>query len=208
MAPFSFEMQPIMGVADVCVHGYELLYRGVKPEQWSDVDRAVLSHFANQAQNKPRLFINLSNESILSIPSDVFLTASRRNDLVFELSESLIDIDSFAAVAEKVNSLSDAGVRFAIDDFGNGLDGLKRLYALKRIEAVKIDGELLKTTMGRPDAAMALKALVNHWHSSSICTVAEGIETAEVLIFVRDLGVDLVQGWHVDSLVAPALLIA
>jgi EAL domain-containing protein (putative c-di-GMP-specific phosphodiesterase class I) len=207
VAPFSFELQPIVELITDLVHGYELLYRGDKAVGWPDIDRAVLSYFAGRAQHLPRLFINLSNESILTIPSEVFLDAGRKNNLVFELSESLIDISSFNAVAAKVNKLSDDGLLFAIDDFGSGLDGLKRLYALKRVGLVKIDGDLLMTTMNRPDAAKAIQSLVSHWQASSIGIVAEGVETAEVLNFVRAMGVDLVQGWHVDAWVAKSVLL-
>lgn len=208
MAPFRFELQPIMSVGDNGVHGYEMLYRGVRPDLWSDVDRAVLSYFAGAARHMDKLFINLSNESILSIPAEVFIQASAKNDLVYELSESLIEPHSFEAVTGKVDKLTEAGLRFAIDDFGNGHDGLKRIFALKRVEAVKIDGDMVKTAMHRPDARTALQGLIAQWRESSIFTIAEGIERPEIMAFACEIGVDLVQGWHVDALVAPPALLS
>lgn len=206
-AALPFEMQPIMRLADEVVHGYELLYRGARPVSWSDVDRSVLAYFASRAQSNPVLYVNLSNETILTTPDEVFHEAAQKNKLVFELSESFVDVGKFDALAAKVNTLSAAGVRFAIDDFGSGLDGMKRLYAFNRIEAVKIDGGLLATTMSRPDAESALKALVANWRSSAIVTVAECVENDEMLSFARGLGVDMVQGWHIDALLAPSALL-
>jgi len=203
---YPFELQPILLLEREQVYGYEVLFRGARPERWSDIDSAVLSHFSTGARNLPRLFINLSNESLLDTSSAIFLAAAAQNDLVFELSETITDANLLPAITDKVNELAASGLLFAIDDFGSGFDGLKRLYSFNSIAAVKIDGGLLMTAMRRPDAAQAMCSLIQHWQSGAIMTIAECIEDQEVMDFAKGMGVQLVQGWHIDALVAPRVL--
>lgn len=209
MPVIHFELQPIMRADDGAVRGYELLYRGPRPKDWTSVDRSVLRYLAKVPLMLPTLFVNLANESVLAIPGEEFIAANAYNDIMFELSESLTDAISFKAIAEKVNNLAAGGLQFAIDDFGNGLDGLKRVYAYNQVHAIKVDGALLINCMRRPDAAQALKPLIANWRASSILTVAECVENPEIMAFAKEMGFELLQGWHIDAmLAAPALLTA
>jgi len=203
-----FELQAIARAGDLSVYGYEFLYRGnAKPTssaQWMAVDRAVLRYLAqeDECDGKP-CFVNLSHESLLTTEEASFAAACARNDLRFEMSEAAAENALFDQVCEKINRLSSLGMQFAIDDFGAGLDGSRRLYALDSVAAIKVDRGLLVSAAGRPQAARMLEASVASWKSAGIATVAEGVESAELLEFAQRLGFDLVQGWHVDTIDPP-----
>ena len=207
LSSVRFELQAIASAVDLSVSGYEFLYRGdTRPTTaagWATIDRGVMAYLGMFALrlDKP-CFINLSHQSLLSLPESAFLAACQHNDLRFELSEAIAEDVLFDRVCDKVNSLTARGMHFAIDDFGAGLDGNRRLYALDRVAAIKVDRDLLISAAGRVNAAKMLAASVSSWKATGIQAVAEGVETAELLDFAKRLGFDLVQGWHVDSLAA------
>ncbi len=203
-----FELQAIASAVDFSVYGYEFLYRGASrpetPADWARVDEGVIRYLGEVAVGiEQPCFVNLSHESLLALPECAFTAAAMLNDLRFEMSEAVAEGDLFDQVCTKVNRLSASGIHFAIDDFGAGLDGSRRLYALDRVEVIKVDRGLLISAATRPQAARMLAASVASWRAARIKTVAEGVETPELLEFARRIGFDLVQGWHVDTL-APA----
>ncbi|MBK4735944.1 EAL domain-containing protein [Noviherbaspirillum pedocola] len=197
--PYKF--QPIVRIGSNTVFGYEILYRGPKVIDWNDVDRMILSYLSSAARGLPTLFVNLSNEAFLQAPIEQLLTAATKNDVYFELSESIPSLELFDAIAAKVNRLTDLGVRFAVDDFGAGHDGLGRTFALQSIAVVKVDGAMLHQAMLHKKNADMLQRVVAQWKQDGTVTVAECIETADMLSFATQLDFDLVQGWHVDDLV-------
>jgi EAL domain-containing protein (putative c-di-GMP-specific phosphodiesterase class I) len=195
-----FEAQPIVSLRAGDVVGHELLYRGEHPSEWSEVD-AALVRYLQVAKAHPLLFVNLSNRGLLKASVDDLVQANQRNGVIFELSESVAEYAQRGDIAEKVNTLMERGVRFAIDDFGAGRDSLERLYELGSTTAVKIDRLFLQTCARRADAAKTLQHFVQQWREAGILSIAEGVENAALYDFARVVGCDMVQGWHVDWLV-------
>ena len=200
-ANIPFEMQPIVQVADGRIRACELLYRGMKPMDWTIIDVAMINYLSQARIGLPPVFVNLSNNVLMSRAASEFANAATANDVTFELSEDLSGYVDRAAIALKVNELINVGARVALDDFGAGRDGLERLYAIRNVAAVKIDREFLLTCMHRQDARRMLSMLVAQWRVEGIQSIAEGVETAEMFAFAQKLNVDLVQGWFVDTLV-------
>lgn len=203
---FPFEMQPIMQIADGRVMAYELLYRGARPAEWSAVDGAVIQYLGVPRPALPPVFVNLSNDILVSNNASDFALAVSANDVTFELSEAVSGYTNRVTIAEKVNELIDVGAKMALDDFGAGRDGLERLYAVRNVTAVKIDREFLLTCMQRQDARRMLSMLISQWRREGIKSVAEGVESEAMFAFARGLDVDLVQGWFVDRLVGMNLV--
>lgn len=197
-----FEAQPIMAIEGSRVVGHELLYRGTSAAAWPDVDAAVL-RYLQTTQDLPLLFVNLSNQGLMEASSDELQVAARKNGVVFELSESVSGYEQHEAIAAKVNALIDQGLRFAIDDFGTGRDSLERVYELAPTAAIKVDRNFLLTCASRADAAKTLSYLVAQWRDAGVWSIAEGIETRDLLQFATSVGVDMVQGWYVDALIYP-----
>lgn len=198
----KFELQPVLSTSTDEVFGYELLFRGARTMSWLEIDKAVVDHFSAERRNCAPLFINLSNEALLTLPPYDILRAHKLNSIVIELSEVFSDDETFKSVAERVDYLSSYGIRFALDDFGNGHDGLHRLYALNKVSYIKLDGQFLKLCLARPEASAMLECLIKQWKVSGIQVIAEWVETHDICVKVRALGVDFVQGWQVDKIVA------
>lgn len=198
-----FFMQPIMSLSDGTVFAHELLYRAQDRLPWSEVDRRIMDRLC-EAQitdhEEHVLFVNLSHQSMLTIPVSDFREAVRRNRIYFELSEAYVEEKVFECIAARINELCTHGVQVAVDDVGSKLDGLLRMSFLDRVGAAKIDGALLAAAQKRKHAADTLHALVRHWNSTGVLTIAECVETQEHLALARELEFALVQGFYIDQI--------
>jgi len=198
-----FEAQPIVAIANGSIVGHELLYRGPRPVHWPAVDAAMV-RFLRTSRDLPLMFVNLSNQGLMDIPFCDLVEAAASNAIVFELSESVSEYSMHKTIAAKVNALIDSGVRVAVDDFGTGRDSLERIYELNSTHAVKVDRLFLQTCASRDDAGATLRYFVERWREARIWSIAEGVEDAATYQFARSIGVDMVQGWHIDWLVNTA----
>jgi EAL domain-containing protein (putative c-di-GMP-specific phosphodiesterase class I) len=95
---------------------------------------------------------------------------------------------------ERLNQLRALGVTIAIDDFGTGFSSLAYITRFP-IDTLKIDRSFIaKVGESVSDAAVA-QAIVALARSLKVRVVAEGVETAEQLTFLRDRCCDAAQGY-------------
>jgi EAL domain-containing protein (putative c-di-GMP-specific phosphodiesterase class I) len=198
----KFELQPVYCIGSNTVWAYELLYRGARPVNWVEVDTAVVRFLWHSDASLPRFLVNISNETLLALPSEDFARADRHGKVIFELSESFTDELVYKKIARKAREVAGLGVKLALDDFGAGLDGLRRLYGHGEICVVKVDMEFLHMCMWNKSACETLVFLLRQWKDNQITTIAEGIESEVVMNFAKEIGFDMVQGWFVDQLAA------
>ncbi len=113
--------------------------------------------------------------------------------LELELTESLLMREPEEA-ARTLRHLEHMGIRLAIDDFGTGYSSLSYLKRFP-IAALKIDRTFVSDVTTNPGDAAITLAIVNLAHSLGMKVVAEGVETAEQLDFLKTNGCDEVQGY-------------
>jgi diguanylate cyclase (GGDEF)-like protein len=121
--------------------------------------------------------------------------------LELELTESVMAAS--AEIVERVGALKDLGVRIALDDFGTGYSALAYLKRFP-LDTLKIDRAFVRDAhRNRHDAAIA-KAILGLGQSMSLDVVAEGVESAEQLEFLRRHGCRVMQGYHFSPPVGAA----
>jgi diguanylate cyclase (GGDEF)-like protein len=114
--------------------------------------------------------------------------------LELELTEGVAMTNPLGAIAT-MDDLHQRGVRMSIDDFGTGyssLSSLKRFQVYK----LKIDQSFVRDITNDPDDRAIVGAIISMASSLGLKTIAEGVETAGQLEFLRDRGCDEVQGYH------------
>ncbi len=98
--------------------------------------------------------------------------------------------------AEILPFLRNIGVRISIDDFGTGYSSLSALADITADE-IKIDRSFISRIHERPRSQSVLKAIESLAHSLGMSMVAEGVETAEELIYLQTASrIRLAQGFY------------
>lgn len=114
--------------------------------------------------------------------------------IILEITESVLMTDTEAAIM-KLNELKGLGVRVAIDDFGTGYSSLSYLSRFP-VDILKIDQSFV-SQLGEQDEDSALAgAIVKLSEALSLQTVAEGIELADQMDRLVQLGCVSGQGFH------------
>jgi len=121
-------------------------------------------------------------------------TGLRPDCLELELTESALieDIEHTAAVLRELKRL---GVKLAVDDFGTGYSSLAYLRRFP-IDVLKLDRSFLMQQDENVATVDFVKAFVDMAHALGMAVVAEGVETAEVLAFLRAAHCDQAQGYY------------
>jgi EAL domain-containing protein (putative c-di-GMP-specific phosphodiesterase class I) len=166
-----------------------------------DIDRWVIRRGAELAATGRPVQVNVSARSISDrtvlshIESCIEQTGADPTLLVFEITETALIRDEAAAraFAERLHSL---GCKLALDDFGTGYGGFTFLKRLP-IDYLKIDVEFVSDLASNTASRHVVEAVVALAQAFSLQTVGEGVEDAETLTLLRELGVDYAQGYHI-----------
>ena len=114
--------------------------------------------------------------------------------LELELTEAVAMNDPLGAI-EVMDKLQQRGIKMSIDDFGTGYSSLSYLKKFK-ISKLKIDQSFVRDISDDPDDKALVIAIINMARSLGIHTIAEGVETASQLDFLRLQGCDEAQGYY------------
>ncbi len=115
--------------------------------------------------------------------------------ICFEITETAA-IGNLAAVAHFMQALKALGAQFSLDDFGSGLSSFTYLKTLP-VDYLKIDGQFIKNVVGdRIDQSM-VDAINKVGLAMGIQTIAERVESGEVLARLAEIGVGYAQGYHI-----------
>jgi diguanylate cyclase (GGDEF)-like protein len=159
-----------------------------------------------------RMAVNLSarqfrQDSLIETVSGA-LAAARLEPryLELELTESAVMQDAESSV-QILRRLSDLGLRISVDDFGTGYSSLSYLRRLP-LDKLKIDRSFIREIVTSRDDAEIVRAIVSLAHSLHLKVIAEGVENAEQLTFLRSLGCDQYQGFLCSPPLPPAQFIA
>ena len=114
--------------------------------------------------------------------------------LELELTESVVMSDPAQSI-DMLERLSRMGVLLAIDDFGTGYSSMSYLRRFP-LDKLKIDRSFIKDMARGTDDVTIVQAIISLAHSLRLKVVAEGVENAEQLKLLQELGCDKFQGYH------------
>src|SRR5688572_21072718 len=113
--------------------------------------------------------------------------------LEIEITESVVMQNASEAIVT-LEKLSRMGVHVSIDDFGTGYSSLSYLKRFP-IDTLKIDRSFIRDISSDMDDAAIVRATIGLAHNLRLRVIAEGVETADQLHFLRSLGCDEYQGY-------------
>ncbi len=118
------------------------------------------------------------------------------NSVTFEITETAAMTDD-ALTFEVLTRMRLAGFHLSIDDFGTGYAQMTRLSRLP-FDELKIDGSFVSGSREYPSARLMVQSAVDLARGLSIVTTAEGVEDAETLALITELGCDFAQGFYIS----------
>ncbi len=167
------------------------------------IDRAMyrkvrddLDYLASIGRMPPRLSINISYERLLDANLVEELCSLKRPglDIHIELLETLSLDQPEETVLFAIDALKDNGIGVEIDDFGSCRASIVSLISVSP-QAMKIDRQIVGPGPRSENYQRLIRAIVDIGRAFDIDVVAEGVETAEHIQMVRDLGCDILQGF-------------
>jgi diguanylate cyclase (GGDEF)-like protein/PAS domain S-box-containing protein len=114
--------------------------------------------------------------------------------LELEVTESVLMKNTEATVSI-LNAVRDIGIRVAVDDFGTGYSSLSYLRQFP-LDSLKIDQSFLRKIHLAPDDSIIISAIIGMGRNIGLRVVAEGVETAEELAFLKANDCDEAQGYY------------
>jgi diguanylate cyclase (GGDEF)-like protein len=119
----------------------------------------------------------------------------RFDAICFEVTETAA-IGNLAHARKFMQEMKALGCRFALDDFGAGASSFSYLQNLP-VDYLKIDASFVTDLMSSPVKDAMVRAINQIGHVMNIRTIAEGVESAELLTVLGAIGVDYAQGYAI-----------
>lgn len=144
----------------------------------------------------------LMQRDLLEHVSSVFAdTGVDPHFIKFELTESML-LKHDEQVLARLQALRDMGTELYIDDFGTGYSSLSYLQTLNA-DALKIDRSFVQNLTLGEEGFELVRTIINIAQSLHMSVVAEGVETLEQYVTLRDLGCDFLQGYYMAGALTP-----
>ena len=168
--------------------------------QYEELTKAVLLHSIEEvAAKKITVTINFTIEDTQS--DNLYIYFKNLLDqyqcaefVVIEIVEDEA-VDNYAKTANFIKKIQVLGCKVAIDDFGSGYSNFMHVISLKA-NILKIDGSIIKKLLDDPNAEILVKTIVSLAKKMKMKTVAEFVNSKEILEKVIELKVDYSQGFY------------
>ena len=119
-----------------------------------------------------------------------------------EITESNL-IEDLDRVRQTLTDIRKMGITISIDDFGTGYSSLGYLSSLPA-DYLKIDSLFIADIVNNRNMASIVETTITLAHSLGMQVIAEGVETAEQLQFLRTKGCDQIQGYYCSRPLSPS----
>lgn len=176
----------------------------VRLDRW--VVREAFRLLTSDPKHLERLFlcsINLSGVSLADEDFLIFVTTELASTglppgkVCFEITETAA-IANLSGAMRFMEVLRRVGCRFALDDFGSGLSSFAYLKSLP-VDFLKIDGVFVKDIIEDPIDRELVRSINEIGHVMGKRTIAEFVESKEILAVLGEIGVDYVQGFELGK---------
>lgn len=165
-------------------------------------DRAAhaLSIISSQSDRPYKISVNITNESLCQegfekmIDDCVERYGISREQFWMEITEQDA-LSSSINIANRLQNLKDKGHHFLIDDFGMGHASIMYLQT-NTFSIVKLDGAITRDVIDNKRHQDILRSIIYLGDLLQFTTVAEFVETKEQMELLKELGIDVFQGYY------------
>lgn len=226
---FLLYYQPIVNLEAGKLAGFESLVRWYHPKKGIvlpvefintaedsgmilAIDRWVLNEACTQLQSwqsngfKDKdisISVNLSGKqfnetSFLNFIESILQSSTLEPDNIrLEITESAI-MENLEHATDILLKMKNLGFRLYIDDFGKGYSSLSYLHYFP-LDALKIDRSFIKKMAENEDEIAIVHTIITLAHNLNMDVIAEGVETKQQLMLLRELNCDYAQGFYFST---------
>lgn len=172
-------------------------------DNWVIRQAAQALHYLPEEKSHISLNINLSSHAFHD-PGLLHLIKESLEEAQIDASRITFEITETAAIAnydqtrEMIIKLREMGCSFALDDFGVGFNSFSYLKQFP-VDYIKIDGSFITNLLNDPIDQTLVKSMVEISKTLGKKTVAEFVESEEVLEMIRAYGIDHAQGYYIGK---------
>lgn len=213
---FTMAFQPIIQYSTQSIFGYEALVRGLNNEsaysvisqvnddnryRFDQLCRVKAIALAAKLNIRQMVSINFLPNAVYRPERCIRTTLKAANEYGFPIDQIMFEFTEVEKVEDNqhikdiVDYYRSLGFKTAIDDFGSGYSGLNLLAGFQT-DIVKLDMELIRNIDKDKVRQSIVKHTIAMFRELNITPLAEGIETKQEMLFLRDIGVDLMQGYY------------
>ncbi|MHB1678472.1 MAG: DUF1631 family protein [Sulfuriferula sp.] len=154
-----------------------------------DAIGGVSINLSGQSLNNQKIWANIK-ENLQTHPE----LASK---IIFEITETAV-IQNLETAQRFIETTRGYGCRFSLDDFGSGYNSFAYLRTLS-LDFLKIDGAFVRDMVNSSTDFAMVKCMHDIAHALGLKTVAEYVESEDILDKLHELGVDYAQGYAVET---------
>lgn len=171
--------------------------------QYAALTRVMIEKTFQSVKDRPlTISINLAVNDIRNEKTVAFFIEKLKqyqvaDRIIVELTEGE-GIENYTEVSDFIKNIKKMGCRVAIDDFGTGYSNFTHLIHLN-VDYLKIDGSIIQNIIKDKNTAIVAKTLVEFAAQLGIETIAEFVDSQEILDKVTELGIDYSQGYFLGK---------
>jgi len=220
---FVMYYQPIIDIHKNKVWGVEALLRWKSPKRGlvspgkfipileesgliNEVGDLIMENIlkdAKEFEDKNLIFTFSMNVSVIQLLSQnvalkliqkIEKMKVNKKNIIVEITESVL-MENIDIIMPQINLLQQEGINIEIDDFGTGYSSLSYLKKLP-VSALKIDREFVKDITNDDEDRSIVNAIISMAKALHKKTIAEGVEDKETMEYLKNNGIDYIQGFY------------
>jgi EAL domain-containing protein (putative c-di-GMP-specific phosphodiesterase class I) len=215
--------QPIYNIKTGKIEKYEVLARALLDDQIispfffinhaeelgliNEITKMIILSSFEYFENKSDEFalsINLSEKDLNNYDFIEFIKDALKRfnikpeRITLEILENITFIEENEQIIKKIQELQEIGFKLAIDDFGSDNSNFSRLLNIN-IDYIKFDAVFIKNISKNERNKIIVKSMVSMAKVLNIKTIAEFVESEEILDIVKECGIDYAQGYFIGK---------
>ena len=182
---------------------YHFLNIAKKSKLYPSVTQSIILKSFDYFKNKEFEFsINISIIDVLNKNTTDFIKQELSQfenceRIVFEILESE-EIENFKVMKNFIRDIKKFGCKIAIDDFGSGYSNFSHILELD-VDYLKIDASLIKNITTNQSSKEIVQGIVDFSKRLNIKTIAEYVESQDILNILEEIGIDYAQGYYIGK---------
>ena len=212
--------QPIISTRDGNIEKYETLARLIstdatiipphdfltvaqKTRLYPQISQEIIRQSCEIFKDRTQSFtihlcaLDIENDSTVAYIQEVIIATNTASRIIVELSEEDI-YDHYLSVSSFIKQVKRLGAKIAIDNFGSSYSNFDKIIHLE-VDYLKIDGSLVNKTLHSHRHAQIIKTIASFANAIGAKSIAENVETAEILEQVKNMGIHYAQGFHIGE---------